>query len=120
VYDGVCNLCVGAVRFLSIIDRKYGIEYVPYQSLSLEATRRYNLSPGEFQGRMHMIEHRLVLKGAVALAETCRLLAPVTVFCGIFDTSLAQKFYDFIARRRYRLFGCRDTCHVPGLREARR
>jgi len=54
-----------------------------------------------------------VARGAVALAETCKLLAPISVICGLLNNPLAQRVYDFIALRRYRLFGCRDSCYVP-------
>ena len=119
VYDGVCNLCVGAVRFLNAIDYKHAIEYAPYQTLDPEERKRYALSTMELQGRMHIIHDGAVVKGAAAIAEACRLLAPVTLICGFFNTALAQRFYDFIARRRYRLFGCRDVCYTPVPRKAR-
>ena len=115
VYDGVCNLCTGAVRFLNAIDRKHVVEFAPYQLLDPETTRRFALSAWELQGRMHMIRRDGVLvKGAAAVSEVCRLLAPVNVLCNLFDTALAQKLYDFIARKRYTLFGCRSSCYLPG------
>lgn len=114
VYDGVCNLCVGAVRFLNAIDHKHVIEYAPYQKLDPGVTRRYALSAAELQGGMHIIRpDGSVMRGAAAISEACKLLAPVTVICDLFNTPLAQRLYDFIAGRRYRLFGCRDSCYDP-------
>jgi len=114
VYDGVCNLCVGAVRFLRIIDRRHDIDYAPYQTLRLEERKEYALAPEDLQGRMHMIERNgLVLKGAAAIAELCKLFGPFGSLCDLFNTPLAEGFYDFIARRRYRLFGCRTSCYLP-------
>ena len=55
VYDGICNLCTGAVRFLNLIDRSRTIEYKPYQELGLRVRRKYGMSDREFQGRMHLI-----------------------------------------------------------------
>jgi predicted DCC family thiol-disulfide oxidoreductase YuxK len=113
VYDGVCNLCIGAVRFLNAIDHNHAIQYAPYQTLDPELTRRYALSAAELEGRMHIIrQDGSLVKGATAISEACRLLAPVTVICDLFNTTLAQRLYDFIARRRYRLFGCRNSCYV--------
>jgi predicted DCC family thiol-disulfide oxidoreductase YuxK len=117
VYDGVCNLCIGAVRFLNAIDRKHAIEYAPYQRLDPEVRKRYALSAGELQGRMHLVwRDGSLVRGAAAISEACRLLAPITVVCDLFNTPLATGLYDFIARRRYRLFGCRDSCYVPGVK----
>jgi predicted DCC family thiol-disulfide oxidoreductase YuxK len=118
VYDGVCNLCIGAVRFLNAIDRKHAIEYAPYQRLGPEVTTRYALSAAELQGGMHMIRRDgSLVRGAAAISEACRLLAPITVICYLFNTRLAQRLYDFIARRRYRFFGCRDSCYVPDVKQ---
>ena len=115
VYDGVCNLCIGAVRFLNAIDHSHAIEYAPYQTLDPELREKYALNAAELQGRMHIIrEDGSLLKGAAAITEACRFLAPVTFVCGFFNTPLAQRLYDFIARRRYRLFGCRRSCYVQG------
>ena len=114
VYDGVCNFCVGAVRLLNAIDHGRAIEYAPYQSLGPAVRRKYALSDRDLQGRMHIVERNgAVLKGAAALAKVCRLLAPFTVVCSFLDTPLAERLYDFIARRRYRIFGCRESCYIP-------
>jgi predicted DCC family thiol-disulfide oxidoreductase YuxK len=113
VYDGVCNLCVGAVRFLNALDRGHAIAYTPYQILEAEWSR-YGVSATELQGRIYVIQDDKIIKGAAAIAEACRLLAPITLICAFFDTPLAEKFYGFIARRRYKLFGCRESCYVPG------
>jgi len=120
VYDGVCNLCVGAVRFLNAIDHGHVFEYTPYQMLNLEVRKEYELNAQELQGRMHLIQRNgSLLRGAAAISQACRLLAPVTVICELFDTPFAQKLYDFIAGRRYRLFGCRDSCYTPNVNRAR-
>jgi predicted DCC family thiol-disulfide oxidoreductase YuxK len=121
VYDGVCNLCVGAVRFLNAIDHKHVIAYAPYQKLDPGVTRRYALSAAELQGGMQMIRlDGSLMRGAAAISEACKLLAPVTVICGLFNTALAQRLYDFIASRRYRLFGCRDSCYDPAAKRTDR
>ena len=112
MYDGVCNLCVGVVRLLNALDRKHEFEFAPYQSLGSEERKKYGLSIIELQGRMHIIrQDDSLAKGAVALAEACKALSPIISVCEVFNIPLAQKFYDFIARRRYRFFGCRDSCY---------
>jgi len=121
VYDGVCNLCTGVVRFLNAIDQKHAVEYAPYQKLGSDERRTYGLSTSELEGRMHVVRRDgSLVSGAAAIAEACKLLAPINVLCELFNTPLAQRLYDFIARRRYRLFGCRDSCYVPAVRETGR
>ena len=114
IYDGVCNLCTGAVRFLNAIDRNHAVQYAPYQKLAQEERKNYGLKSSEVQGRMHIVRvDGTVVRGAAAIAEACKLLAPISVLCELFNTPAAEKLYEFIARRRYRLFGCRDACYVP-------
>jgi predicted DCC family thiol-disulfide oxidoreductase YuxK len=116
VYDGICNLCIGAVRFLKAIDHEHVIEYAPYQKLSPGIKKTYGLGVPELQGRMHLIRlDGSLLRGSVAIAAACKLLSPFTFLCDLFNTKPAQRLYDFVARRRYKLFGCRDTCYVVGV-----
>lgn len=118
VYDGVCNLCTGVVRFLNAIDSKHAVEYTPYQKLGTDEMRMYGLSASELEGRIHIIRRDgSLVRGAAAIAEACKLLAPIIVLCELFNTPLAQRLYDCIARRRYSLFGCRDSCYIAAVRE---
>ena len=71
------------------------------------------MSDREFQGRMHLIrEDGSLISGPAAIAEVCRLLVPFKLVCSLFSSSLADRVYDFIASRRYTLFGCRESCFV--------
>ena len=118
VYDGVCNLCAGAVRFLNAIDHERAVEYAPYQKLGLDEMNTYGLSTSELQGRMQIVRRDgSVVRGAAAIADVCKLLAPTIVLCEVFNTPLAQRLYDFLARRRYSLFGCRASCYIPGAKD---
>ena len=115
IYDGVCNLCVGAVKFLNIIDHSHTIDYAAYQRLDPEMMKSFQLRVVDLQGRMHLINgDGSLVKGAAAITEACRLLAPVTLVCELFNTPFAKRLYDFIAARRYGLFGCRDSCYALG------
>jgi predicted DCC family thiol-disulfide oxidoreductase YuxK len=113
VYDGICNLCTGAVRFLNLIDRSSTVEYKPFQELDLGVRKKYGMSDREFQGRMHLVRgDGSLLSGPAAITEVCKLLTPFKLVCSLFSTSLADRVYDFIAARRYSLFGCRESCFV--------
>ena len=113
VYDGVCNLCTNAARFLNVLDRDGQIQYVPSQRLGRAVRAKYGLNEQLLQGQMHLIQtDNSVLSGSSALADVCHLLFPFGAICNLFRTPLAQRLYSWIASRRYRLFGCRDSCYV--------
>jgi predicted DCC family thiol-disulfide oxidoreductase YuxK len=113
IYDGVCNLCTGAVRFLHALDRARLVDYVPYQNLDSGVRRAYGLNAELLQGRMHLIDRNGSLSGGpVAISEVCNLLTPFKFICDFFRTPQAQRLYDWVAGRRYRIFGCRGTCYV--------
>jgi len=113
IYDGVCNLCASAVRFLFALDRGRLLEYVPSQQLSPSIRKTYGLTQETLQGRMYMVlENGSVVGGPFAMVRICKQLSPFGLLCNIFKTQLAQRLYDWIADRRYRIFGCRDACYI--------
>lgn len=69
---------------------------------------------------MHLIqEDGSVLAGPDAITEVCKLLMPVKFACKLFATLPAKKLYEFVAQRRYRIFGCRGSCYSVSRREDR-
>lgn len=113
IFDGICNLCTTAVRVLYALDRERRVEYVPSQHLSTGARRKYGLSEERLQGQMHLIQQDdSIVSGSAVIAELCELLSPFHIMSGLLRTPQAERLYGWIASRRYRLFGCRDTCYV--------
>jgi predicted DCC family thiol-disulfide oxidoreductase YuxK len=121
IYDGICNLCTTAVRFLYALDRGWRLEYLPSQELSQPLRDRYGLTQDRLQGQMRLIgRDGSIISGAVAIKEICKLIVPFGFVCNSFGARQAQQLYDWIARRRYRLFGCRGTCYVVYLLHSKR
>ncbi len=113
IYDGICNLCSTAVRFLYAIRGEQIIKYMPYQNLSQDLKRKYGLGGLDLRGRMYLIqEDGALASGSIALAEVCKLLTPFGSICKLFRTAIAQRAYDWVAQRRYRIFGCSQACYV--------
>jgi predicted DCC family thiol-disulfide oxidoreductase YuxK len=50
--------------------------------------------------------------GPFAIVEICKLLTPFSFLCNLFRTPFAQRLYNWVAQRRYRIFGCRESCYV--------
>jgi predicted DCC family thiol-disulfide oxidoreductase YuxK len=113
VYDGICNLCTSTVRFLYRLQGEALVQYVPFQNLSSAVRRKYALTETALQGRMYLIRRDGSLAGGpFAIVEICKLLTPFSFLCNLFRTPFAQRLYNWVAQRRYRIFGCRESCYV--------
>jgi len=117
LFDGVCNLCNGIVRFVIRRDPPPG--RFRFAAIQSDAGRRLLVAHGLPPDRLDtfvMIERGRVFVRSTAALRTLRriglpwsLLYPLIVV----PRPLRDAAYDLIARRRYGWFGRRDTCMVP-------
>ena len=119
-YDGVCGLCNGFVRFLLKVDGRGRLRFAPLQGetaaglmkngrLSTEMTSvvlvRHLGEPGEtIWTKSAAVTRILMAVGGIWKIYGLGLIVP---------RWLGDPLYDFIARRRYRLFGKFDSCPMP-------
>jgi predicted DCC family thiol-disulfide oxidoreductase YuxK len=116
LFDGVCNLCNGAIQF--VIKRDTKNQFV-FASLQSEEAKKI-LAGHNF--RLHKMESFfLVENGNVYDRSTAALkvLRKLNGLCKLlYAFIIIPKFirdaaYDFIARNRYRWFGRKDECMIP-------
>lgn len=116
LFDGVCNLCHGSVRFLLDHDRDGIFRFAPLQS---ELGRSLVTSAG---GDPDVIDTMLLVdaegthvKSTAALRMVRALGAPWSWLFPLIaiPERVRDAAYDFIARNRYRWFGKRDSCPAP-------
>lgn len=62
-----------------------------------------------------IVSEHTVLGGTLAIVAVCKLLSRFGSICSVLGTEPAQRFYEWVAKRRYRLFGCRDACYLVSL-----
>lgn len=116
VFDGVCVLCSGGVRFLLRRDRAGRFRFAAMQS---ESGRRllsdHGLDPRDpvsfllLEGGRAYTDSGAALRILVLLGGWWRLAG---AFYAV-PRPLRDAIYRFVARRRYRWFGQRDACFVP-------
>jgi predicted DCC family thiol-disulfide oxidoreductase YuxK len=120
-FDGVCNLCNGAVQFLLKHDKK---ERLIFASLQSEAGQQllsdHKLSAKEYQSIMFTNNHKTYWKSDAVLA-ICKELGGWFTCLLIFyvvPRPLRDCLYSRVAANRYKWFGKQDQCMVPspGLR----
>jgi predicted DCC family thiol-disulfide oxidoreductase YuxK len=113
LFDGVCNLCNGAVTFIIDRDRDAYFTFAPLQS----DTARELL--GEEAERLESIvlveDGKHYTESTAALRIARRLRGPWPLLYGfiIVPRGLRDRVYRFIAANRYRWFGKTDSCRLP-------
>jgi predicted DCC family thiol-disulfide oxidoreductase YuxK len=114
LFDGVCNLCTGSVRFVIERDSRKRFRFASLQSPVAE----------RLLGRREDLESVILLqdgktyrKSGAALRIARRLdgLWPLLAVLLIIPGFLRDAVYDWIGRRRYRMFGRREACWLPSV-----
>ncbi len=116
LFDGVCVLCSGFVRFVVARDPGAVFRLTTAQSTIGQALlRHYGLDTVDFesnlvlsQGRAYAKLDTLAITGE-RIGGPWRLLGVVRVL----PRALADWLYDRVARNRYALFGRHERCMMP-------
>lgn len=116
VFDGVCVLCNGWVRFLLRRDHRARYRFAAMQGEAGSALlRRHGLDPDDPVSM-------LLVDGAVARSDTDAIIAVLAGLGGawrlvgvlrIVPRVVRDPPYRWIARNRYRWFGRREQCPLP-------
>lgn len=116
LFDGVCNLCNGAVTFVINRDKK---EIFQFATLQSEAGRallsKFKIDRNELDSIILVDGDRFYSKSSAALYIAKHLSGAYPLFFGLI---ILPKFfrdwvYDIIAKNRYRWFGKREQCMLP-------
>ncbi|MFC0676762.1 thiol-disulfide oxidoreductase DCC family protein [Lysobacter korlensis] len=124
VFDGVCVLCNGWVRFLLRHDRQRRYRFATMQSAAGRGLlAQHGLDPDDPASFLLIDEH-----GAWTDAQAiARVLAGLgghwqrtSALLDAVPKPLADRAYRFVARNRYRWLGRREQCIVPSAEESDR
>jgi len=117
LFDGVCNLCNGAVQFIIKRDRKDIFRYAALQS---ETGKKLIAERGIDTSKIDSII--LIEPGVAYFTKSDAALYIGRNFGGLWKalvvfTWLPKSFrdfvYDIIAKNRYKWFGRKDACMIP-------
>ncbi len=116
LFDGVCNLCNQSIQFVIRNDPDAVFRFAPLQSdVGQELLSEFGMPTDELEsvvlveGDEYYTKSSAALRTAKHLGGVYRLLWPLRVI----PRRLRNVVYDFIANRRYRWFGKRDSCMMP-------
>jgi len=115
LFDGVCNFCNGAVRFIIKRDRNEAFLFAPLQSpLGQVVMDCYQLH-SQSETFVLIQDDRCFIMSTAALkvaGQLSGLWSLMRVFL-IIPSVLRDPFYRLFGRYRYRLFGKSEACPVP-------
>ncbi len=115
LFDGVCNLCNGAVGFIIRHDKAGVLRFASLQSgFGQSVLQRFSLPPHEFDTMVFLHNNRVYLKSDAVLEIAGYLpgFAWLRVF-RFLPRFIRDAFYRLISANRYRLFGRQEACMLP-------
>lgn len=117
VFDALCLLCSANARFILRHDRRGRFRLTSMQSETGAAFyRRFGIDPAD-------PETLILVEGGRARRDSDAVLAiwsglgwpwRAAAVARIVPAALRDPLYRWVARNRYRLFGRRETCWLPG------
>ena len=116
LFDGVCNLCNGAVQFIIKRDRKKLFRFASLQSeKGQQLLAEYHLPQNNFSSFVLIQEDKAYQSSTGALRVAKQLSGPIQLLYGfiIVPPFIRNWVYKLIANNRYRWFGKKESCMVP-------
>lgn len=116
LYDGVCNLCNGSVRFVIKRDsaKKFSFAHLD-SNKAKEILRESGIPEDQPRSIVLLINGRIYQRSTAVLRIVRELdgLWPVLYVFMLIPGSVRDWVYALIAKHRYRWFGKLNTCPVP-------
>lgn len=116
-FDGTCNLCNGFVDFL--IEKKPDLSFSPLQGSTAD-----HLVPEHLKTTLSTViylrDGEFLIYSEAVIAVFCDLggiYKLIGNLLKLFPPFIANWVYQFISKRRYGLFGKRETCRLPSQEE---
>ena len=116
LFDGVCNLCNGAVDFIIRHDVEGRFVFASLQSeAGQQLLKYYKLPKDHYESMVLLKQGKLYQKSNAALAIAEELPGGWSLLSNfkVLPLFLRDALYNFIAHNRYRFFGKKETCRLP-------
>jgi predicted DCC family thiol-disulfide oxidoreductase YuxK len=115
LFDGLCNLCDGSVRFIIDRDPKGVFRFAPLQSDIADALLARCPEAAHADSIVLVEGERCYTRSTAALHIARRLRGgwPVLAWLRVIPRPFRDGFYSWVARNRYHWFGTREHCRIP-------
>lgn len=116
LFDGVCNLCDGAVQFIIKNDPKGYFYFASLQSEKGQTLlKELGMNTADFDTMIFIEDGKVHTKstGILKILRRFKSFYRYLYFLIIIPTPIRNFIYTFVARNRYRFFGKKEHCMIP-------
>jgi predicted DCC family thiol-disulfide oxidoreductase YuxK len=116
LFDGVCNLCNGAVQLIIKYEKNKSMYFASLQSeFAKTLLSENNIDSIDMSTVIFYENHKLYYKSSAALRIAGQLKFPFFLLSAfrIIPSFASDMIYSFIAKNRYRWFGKKESCMIP-------
>jgi predicted DCC family thiol-disulfide oxidoreductase YuxK len=116
LFDGICNLCNGAVQYVIKHDAEAVFQFASLQSeAGQNLLQQYNLPKNNFNSFVLIEEDKVYTKSTAALKVAKQLNGGIKLLYGfiIVPAFIRNCVYNIIASNRYKWFGKKNECMIP-------
>jgi len=117
LFDGVCNFCNAGVNFILKQDRQKVFRFAALQSeAGQRLLQKFGLPTEAFESFLLIENGKLYQKSSAGLRVYNKLpwYWKWTQLAWIAPRFLRNAIYDLIAKNRYKWFGQKEACIIPG------
>ncbi len=117
LFDGVCNLCNGAINFIINHDKNDIFRYASLQSdVGRKLIEERNIDTSKIDSILLIdpgVAYYHKSTAALKIAKHLTGVYPAFAMFLVFPKLIRDWVYDIIARNRYRWFGKTESCMIP-------
>ncbi|MFW0735767.1 thiol-disulfide oxidoreductase DCC family protein [Flavobacterium sp. T12S277] len=117
LFDGVCNLCNGAVQFIIKHDKKDNFRFVALQSeLGIEICQYIGVDQKKIDSIILYdpgVAYYLKSSAAIEIADNFGGIYSLLSVFKILPEKLRNYLYDYVAKNRYKWYGKKESCMIP-------
>lgn len=117
LFDGVCNLCDSFIQYVIRRDKRDVFRFAVQQSeIGRKILKHIGIDPEKTDSVVLYEPGIAYFTKSSAGAEIAKSLSGIgrlDILNRIFPRVFSDKFYDIIAKNRYKWFGKKDNCMIP-------
>ena len=116
LFDGVCNLCNGAVTYIIKRDKKNVFKFAALQSeIGQQLISKFNIDTSKVDSIIFIDGEKHYEKSSAALHIAKQLSGAYPLLFGfmVVPKFIRNSIYDYIAKNRYKWFGKKESCMIP-------